>query len=238
MTPSITRPDRLHLGCGDTTPASWLNVDGSWTLRLAKHPTLFRALGAVRLLPRHVRGRTYNRDVFVHDLRKPLPFADNSFSAVYSSHTLEHMHLSETQQLLRECHRILRPGGSARMVVPDLESLVQEYLGQRRIPGFEGHFEPHTPADRMMRNLLMRPWTPVPAGLLYRTYSAMTDLHSHKWMFDAQSLSYHMQEAGFTGVRRREFRDTAIAGGVDEVEKPERVLDGRGVCVEGTKPAQ
>ncbi len=233
---STNKPDRLHFGCGNLTPSSWLNMDGSWSLMLAKRPLLFKVLSGLRILPRHVRDRTYNPDVFIHNLRRPLPFADGTFSAVFSSHTLEHLYLSDTTRLLRECHRVLKPGGAARMVVPDLGSLVREYLGQIVIPGFEFDFQPATNADRFMRNMLVRPWAPPKSGLLYRAFSAFTDLHSHKWMFDGDSLSYHMRQAGFVDVGVRSFRESRIQG-IEEVEIAERVLDGRGVCVEGIKPS-
>ena len=35
---------RVLLGCGLTTPSVWVNVDGSWNAKLAKHPFLRRAL--------------------------------------------------------------------------------------------------------------------------------------------------------------------------------------------------
>jgi hypothetical protein len=43
---------RLHLGCGTTTPAGWVNVDGSLGARLAQLPALrplLRATGVFRL---------------------------------------------------------------------------------------------------------------------------------------------------------------------------------------------
>lgn len=46
--------------------------------------------------------------------------ADNSFDAVYGSHCLEHLH--EPLQTLRECRRILRPGGALVMITPNANS--------------------------------------------------------------------------------------------------------------------
>jgi predicted SAM-dependent methyltransferase len=44
----------------------------------------------------------------VHDLRKHLLFQENSFSATYASHVLEHLYLADAQGLLSECKRILK----------------------------------------------------------------------------------------------------------------------------------
>ena len=66
--------------------------------------------------------------VIAHDIRTGLPFPDNSFSAVYHSHVLEHLRRSSAPALLRECYRVLAPGGILRVAVPDLEAIARLYL--------------------------------------------------------------------------------------------------------------
>ena len=66
--------------------------------------------------------------VITHDLQKGLPFADNTFSVVYHSHVLEHLDLACGRQLIQECYRVLQPGGTLRVVVPDLEQIAKLYL--------------------------------------------------------------------------------------------------------------
>jgi predicted SAM-dependent methyltransferase len=91
----------LNVGCGSHFSQDWTNLD------------LFAGEG-----------------VIAHDLRQPLPFADASFDAVYSSHVLEHFVPADGERFLREQHRVLRAGGVCRVVVPDLEKLCREYLAQ------------------------------------------------------------------------------------------------------------
>jgi predicted SAM-dependent methyltransferase len=69
-------------------------------------------------------------DVLGHDLRKPLPFPDACFDAVYSSHVLEHFTPEMGRRFLWEQWRVLKPGGVCRVVVPDLERLCRDYLWQ------------------------------------------------------------------------------------------------------------
>ncbi|MEO7318925.1 MAG: methyltransferase domain-containing protein [Chthoniobacteraceae bacterium] len=57
-----------------------------------------------------------------------LPFLDNTFAAVYHSHVLEHLDGGAGRKLLRECFRVLQPGGVVRVVVPDLERIATGYL--------------------------------------------------------------------------------------------------------------
>ncbi len=64
------------------------------------------------------------------DAQHGLPFPTASFAAVYHSHVLEHLDPAAGLELLRECHRILKPGGILRVVVPDLETIARCYLAR------------------------------------------------------------------------------------------------------------
>jgi ubiquinone/menaquinone biosynthesis C-methylase UbiE len=65
---------------------------------------------------------------YLHDVRSlPLPVADNTYGLVYMSHILEHIPWTQTVEALREIHRILAPGGSVEIWVPDLSKLVKAY---------------------------------------------------------------------------------------------------------------
>jgi predicted SAM-dependent methyltransferase len=67
-------------------------------------------------------------DVHVQDIRRPLGFPAASFDAVYANHVLEHLTPEEGRKFVGEIHRVLKPGGICRVVVPDLETTCIEYL--------------------------------------------------------------------------------------------------------------
>ncbi len=90
----------LNLGCGRIFNPDWINVD-------------FESSGP---------------DVLPYDLRLGLPFPDESMELVYHSHVLEHFSKRRGEFLLRECLRVLRPGGLLRLAVPDLENITRAYL--------------------------------------------------------------------------------------------------------------
>jgi len=92
----------LNAGCGETNSVDWNNLD-----------------------------RKRGRHIVFHDLRKPLPYSDDTFDAVYSSHILEHLDPEEGDRFLGELFRTCKPGGICRIVVPDYEQVCREYL--RRI---------------------------------------------------------------------------------------------------------
>ena len=90
----------LNLGCGSHFHPDWVNLD-------------FHS----------------NSDhVTAHDLRKGIPFEDETFEVVYHSHLLEHFPRYKAKAFIEECFRVLRPRGILRIVVPDLEQIAREYL--------------------------------------------------------------------------------------------------------------
>lgn len=90
----------VNLGCGSHFHPDWVNVD---------------------MVPS-------SPEVLAHDLRTRLPFDDACFGVVYHSHVLEHFKRAHATAFMRECFRILAPGGVIRVVVPNLEVIARLYL--------------------------------------------------------------------------------------------------------------
>jgi predicted SAM-dependent methyltransferase len=90
----------LNIGCGSTFHKDWDNLDIA-----SSFP-----------------------DVREYDIRKNLPSSDAEYDVCYSSHLIEHLHKNKAKKLLSECNRILKPQGILRIVVPDLEAIVRNYL--------------------------------------------------------------------------------------------------------------
>lgn len=94
------RASLLNIGCGARFHPDWVNVD---------------------LAPIHSA-------VAKCDIRCGLPYPSSTFDAVYHSHVLEHLECDRALPFLSECHRVLKNGGVIRVAVPDLETIVREYL--------------------------------------------------------------------------------------------------------------
>lgn len=226
---------KLHLGCGLNTPTGWINIDGSLNARMAKYPALRSILQRLRLAPEKQVQIPWNSTILIHDLRKPLPFQTASIEAIYASHVLEHLYLSDAKCLLKDCFRVLRPGGILRMVVPDLRAIIDEYWAHTSFEQPTKESGEPRPADKVNMRLLMRSMDPPSGNLLYRLYSALYDFHSHKWMYDTDSLSAYFQWAGFMDIGEMAYKQSRIDD-IESVEQPDRLLNGAGVCVEGVKP--
>jgi SAM-dependent methyltransferase len=234
-TRQVQGKSRLHLGCGLVTPPDWLNVDGSWNARLGKYPRLRRALVTGRLIPNRSTAVAWNEDICVLDVRRPLPWPADTFDAVYASHLLEHLYRDQAVLLLQECLRVIVPGGVIRLVVPDLEHIIRSYLEHRESFMSNDGSATWAPADEFMRRLLMKEPNAPHGNVIHQVYSRLLDFHSHKWMYDAQSLRNCMQYTGFVNVEQRGYLDSHIVG-VEAVEQASRVLEGAGICIEGIKP--
>lgn len=96
-------PRHLHLGCGPKYLESFVNIDAN----------------------------PFNKiDVWL-DVRNGLPYPTDHADSVYSTHMFEHFFPDELQRLLKECLRVLKPGGGIRLVVPSLSSAILAYSQER-----------------------------------------------------------------------------------------------------------
>jgi predicted SAM-dependent methyltransferase len=169
-----------------------------------------KMLAFVGLIPREQAQIPCSRDIYMHDVRKPLPFKDNSASAVFASHILEHLYRNEEEQLIRESLRVPCPGGVLRLIVPALETLVREYKGEQPFGILPTHEQGKAPADRLNERLLMRSASSPRRPFLYWIYDSRSDFHSHKWMYDFTSLAGLLRSAGFVDIQRKSAGESQV----------------------------
>ena len=107
-------------------------------------------------------------------------FCDGSFAAVYASHTLEHFdYAAELEKTLREWARVLAPGGSLYVSVPDLETLAKLLLVKEDLTVDERF--------HVMRML----------------FGGHTDAHDYHLVgLNEEFLAYFLTRAGFAEPRR------------------------------------
>ena len=96
----MDKPMLLNLGCGSKYHKDWINIDF-----VSDDP-----------------------NVMNYDLLRGIPYPANYFDAVYHSQVLEHFEKDVAVKFIKECFRVLKPGGIIRVVVPDLENIASEYL--------------------------------------------------------------------------------------------------------------
>jgi hypothetical protein len=101
---------RINLGCGLQAPDGGINVDGSWNARLAKHPRIRHLFSSLHLVAKDKAGIPWSSKIYIHDVRKPLPFSDCSARAICTFHLLEHLYFEVGRQLILEPFRVLAGG--------------------------------------------------------------------------------------------------------------------------------
>jgi predicted SAM-dependent methyltransferase len=89
----------LNVGCGNKYHKDWINVDMY----------------------------SNNSDVISCNLLKGIPFPNEKFEVLYHSQLLEHFPKEKAFDFMKECYRVLKKNGTIRVVVPDLENIVNEY---------------------------------------------------------------------------------------------------------------
>lgn len=61
------------------------------------------------------------------DILKGIPFDDDIVDAIFVSHVLDYFTYEDGLRFLTECHRVLKPGGVLRVLVPDAGKLIKNY---------------------------------------------------------------------------------------------------------------
>src|SRR5262249_39101138 len=124
------------------------------------------------------------------------PIESASFDAIYSRHNLEHLEYHEVPMTLREFRRVLKPGGYALIIVPDLE-IVASLVVEGKLEDIVGQ----SPAGPI-----------APIDILYGYRPALKEGYyfmAHRTGFTLKTLSTHIGNAGFYAgvVRSRATRE-------------------------------
>jgi len=65
----------------------------------------------------------------VWDMEKtPYPFKDHEFDLILLKDSLEHVSYHKVEDVIKECHRILKPGGKLLIQCPDLEAIAHKVI--------------------------------------------------------------------------------------------------------------
>lgn len=126
-----------------------------------------------------------------------LPFPDGSLQGVYSEHCLEHFPPAAARRLLREARRVLAPGGTIRIVVPDGELYLLTYA--RQLAGGASPKFPYEDAER--QDPLWTPMTSV-NRIFYQDRESPA---GHRTIFDFALLAAFLRDSGFGRIERCSF---------------------------------
>lgn len=151
-------PLALNIGCGDNYLSGWINID--------------------------IDSKKADKNI---DLRGPLPYQDNSISYIYNEHFIEHLTSNEAISFLKECYRVLKPGGVIRTATFDLDILIdvcnssnKDWRHELRLAEIGLH---HVTKCELF-NLSFYEW-------------------GHKFIYNEEELLIKNKQAGFTNLQRQ-----------------------------------
>jgi len=168
---------KLNFGCGLTHYSDWINIDGFF----AKHVDI------------------------VLDLRRSLPFADNTVDYCYSEHFLEHLYPIEGMKHLSEVLRILKPGGVYRVVVPAGIRFAEKYINN----------------DNDFFKLAF-PWCDRPIEAVYDIVNFGGE---HRNIFDLPQLNHMGKKVGFSLIKESAVNASQSPSLQIDKSDPQRVAE-------------
>jgi len=175
----------LNIGCGPFPREEFINLDYDWT------PAI---------------------DICWDITAKKYPLQDASLEGVYTEHCLEHIPYQKTIENLREFYRMLKPGGTVRIIVPDAEIYFDGYQARKKdmtakLPYDENEETPVISINRIFRD------------------------HGHLFIWDFETFKMNLEKTGFKNVTKeslRKGRDPRLL-----IDRPERAVES--LYVEATK---
>lgn len=160
---SSSRP-RLHIGSGGNLLNGWLNSD-----------ILDLKPGMIFL-----------------DARERFPFETGSLNFVYSEHLLEHLSYPDGSTHLKECWRVLKPGGVLRISTPDLAFLT-------------GFYENDTSENKEYLDWASNWYWNQPTHEKALVFNYYMTSWGHKFIYDYTLLKNTCETIGFRQVTKEEI---------------------------------
>ncbi len=149
---------KLHLGCWHRHIPGWVHVD------LCDMP--------------HINYKSSIDDLSMFD--------DNSADLIYSSHSFEYFDRQQAVDVLAEWRRVLKPGGTLRLAVPDFDALLKVYAQTGELGRILG---------------------PLYGRMEIETEQGPKTLY-HKTVYNFADLETLLVENGFANVRRYDWQQT------------------------------
>lgn len=173
----MREPLQLIFGCGETRYPNWVGIDS-------------------------FSGATVD---LLLDLRRRLPFRDESVLYCYSEHFFEHLYPEEGVAHLQEVLRVLKPHGVYRLAIPAGIRFIERYLA-----GDDAFFK------------LAFPWSERP---MEAVHAILYFSGSHRNLLDFNEMRYLGLHVGFQEVILSEVNSSSRPELNIDRDEPQRVAE-------------
>ncbi|MEM3097461.1 MAG: methyltransferase domain-containing protein [Nitrososphaerales archaeon] len=180
--------DKESLESGNINPPQG---DGKVKLNIGSYTTMFHwGWTNMDLYPQLIDFANRHGFIYrVHDMTRPLPFDDGIVDMIYHCHFLEHLDYKAGGKFLKECARVMKPGGIMRIIMPDTRGLMEKY--------FKGDLSQF---DEINDNCAASP------AQIAKLWTLLMSGHNSMW--DEETLKDTLIFFGFRDVRRMNFRQS------------------------------
>lgn len=152
---------------------------------------------------------------YLMDFARTWPFPENSLDGIFCEHVFEHFDHDEGQRLLQQSLRVLRPGGSIRLIVPDGGKIAKTYCDDPAALLAHRDIETSCAMDAVNSWFRQR--------------------YEHQFIYDWESLKHQLQRAGFEHITLAGFREGERSS---ELLLDDEKYEWESLYVEAVKPSQ
>ena len=156
---SVKNKTFLNVGCGPYPEPGFINLDYGW------HPQI---------------------DICWDIAGKPYPLKDNSLEGIFTEHCLEHISFDSCLENLKEFYRLLKPGGTLRIIVPDGEIYCDLYIRRKANAAIVLPYGEKEETGMISINRIFRS-------------------HGHLFIYDYETFELLLKKAGFIKIKKAGF---------------------------------
>jgi len=171
-----------------------LNKEGSQKINLCSGPVLLDDYINIDI--------TKNADI-VLDLEKDLlPFPDQSIDIIVCISAINYFSRERAREIIKDIHRVLKPGGTTRFATQDLRVLAKNYIDNNlefyseKLPNGQDRFPGKSIGDKFNE-------------FFYGFHCAGKHC---KYVYDFESLKNLFEEAGFALIEQKKYLESRIPG--------------------------
>jgi len=186
---------KVNFGAGNISPNGWICLDNSPSVILAKLPYFMevkKIMYKAGIISKNILKTRWPRNLVYWDLRWGVPFKNNSVDIIFTSHFLEHLPKNDSYKFLKKCYKILKNRGVIRIVVPDINILLERYRGDYET-------DPSFAAEEFNQRIF--------------------EGGQHKYMYNFDLLYKILTEIGFKNTKKMDYRKSKIVD-IDKLETP------------------
>ncbi len=149
----------LNVGCGPYSLPNFINLDYGWEPRI---------------------------DICWDISKKPYPLPGNSLEGIFTEHCLEHISFDSCLKNLKEFYRLLKPGGTLRVIVPDGEIYCDLYNRRKVNAAIVLPYGEKEETGMISINRIFRS-------------------HGHLFIYDYETFELLLKKAGFIKIQKTGF---------------------------------